>query len=149
MEISPTPYCRMSYMTSTNGLSNKAKTHLYRMPNPYTMVGFHLAVGCVITTAGCNMSPNETPPAQSVYVDLRTKEVVVADATKHYPALHPTTGLATLMPAMYCESCAAWRQVPMPDQINHLSGPLVCIKCKRGLSIDGPLAQPSAGAPSK
>jgi len=149
MEISPTPYCRMSFMISTNRLCNGAKSRRHWLPKSITMMGVNLVVGCVVGTAGCNTSRDETPPAQSVYIDLPTKQVVVANATTAYPAIHPATGVATLMPAMYCQSCAAWRQVPMPDQINHLSGPLVCIKCKRGLSIDGPVPQPSDGATLK
>jgi len=108
-----------------------------------------VAIACLICACGCGESPDETATVKSVYIDLPTKQVIVADPTGLYPAIHPSTGMATLMPAMYCGSCDAWRQVPLPDQINHLSGPLTCVKCKRGLSIDGPVPNQTVGDPPK
>lgn len=90
---------------------------------------------------GCSADP---PPAQGpvVYVDRTTGEVVVAEPTSQYPAIHPETGEATLMPAMHCQACGAWRRVPTPEQFGLTGGELVCPKCQQKLAIDGPLPTP-------
>lgn len=87
---------------------------------------------------GC--SPAGDPPApQAVFIDGVTKQVVVTTASAPFPAIHPETGQATLMPAMHCPRCVAWRQVPPPDQLNQAGRALACGKCKQPLQLEGPL----------
>jgi hypothetical protein len=88
---------------------------------------------------GCGASDDDGKVARSVYIDSATKRPVVADVAKEYPAVHPVTGDATLMPAMHCPTCDQWRQVPLPEQVNQMSQTLRCFKCKTALSPDGPL----------
>jgi len=78
-------------------------------------------------------------PTRAVFIDAVTKQVVVTAAATQYPAIHPETGQATLMPAMHCPRCMAWRRVPPPDQLNQRGQALTCAKCKQPLQIEGPL----------
>lgn len=98
-------------------------------------VVFSLALA---SAAGCGGRPQEVPRPQGVYFDTATKRVVLASLAVDFPAVHPATGKATLMPAMHCGKCDAWHQVPTPDQIVMQGSPLVCPKCKGGLRPDGP-----------
>lgn len=88
---------------------------------------------------GC--SPDGEPPAPrpTVYIDAVTRQVVVTESSAQYPAIHPETGKATLMPAMHCPRCNAWRRVPTPDQLNQTGQALTCVKCKQPLQLEGPL----------
>lgn len=85
------------------------------------------------------------PPEQAVFFDIEAKQAVVFPATIGYPAIHPVTGHASLMPAMYCPKCSVWRQVPMPDQINRTKQPITCAKCKSIFEIQGPFPRPEIG----
>jgi len=90
---------------------------------------------------GCGPSEDDGKIARAVYIDMATKRPVVADVAKEYPAVHPVTGEATLMPAMHCSKCAQWRQVPPPEQVNQMGQPLQCFRCKTALSPDGPIPE--------
>ena len=90
---------------------------------------------------GCDSDTADSVPSRAVYFDMSTKRVLVADVTSEYPAVHPETGQATLMPAMYCEVCQEWRQVPPPDQWNRGSVPILCPKDKAPLVPTGPLPE--------
>jgi hypothetical protein len=88
---------------------------------------------------GCSPDGDPPAPTRAVFIDAVTKQVVVTAAAVQYPALHPETGQATLMPAMHCPRCVAWRRVPPPDQLNQAGQALTCAKCKQPLQIEGPL----------
>lgn len=88
---------------------------------------------------GCAPDGDPPRPRPVVYIDAVTHQVVVAESSSHYPAIHPETGKATLMPAMHCPRCAAWRRVPPPDQLNQAGRALTCAKCKQPLQLEGPL----------
>lgn len=88
---------------------------------------------------GCSPEGEPPAPSQAVFIDAVTKQVVVAAASAQYPAIHPETGQATLMPAMHCPRCVIWRQVPPPDQLNQSGRALTCAKCKQPLQLEGPL----------
>ncbi len=88
---------------------------------------------------GCSPDGDPPAPTRAVFIDAVTKQVVVTAAAAQYPALHPETGQATLMPAMHCPRCVAWRRVPPPDQLNQAGQALTCAKCKQPLQIEGPL----------
>jgi hypothetical protein len=108
-------------------------------------VVFSLAISIA---AGCGGRPPEVLRPQGVYFDTATKRVVLAPLAFDFPAVHPATGKATLMPAMHCGKCDAWHPVPTPDQIVMQGSPLVCPKCKGALRPDGPFpADPIAGSP--
>lgn len=92
----------------------------------------------IVVAAGCGGRPPDVLNPQGVYFDTATKRVVLAPLAVDFPAVHPATGKATLMPAMHCGKCDAWHQVPTPDQIVMQGSPLVCPKCKGGLRPDGP-----------
>ena len=108
-------------------------------------VVFSLAIASAV---GCGGPPPEVLRPQGVYFDTATKRVVLAPLAVDFPAVHPATGKATLMPAMHCGKCDAWHPVPTPDQIVMQGSPLVCPKCKGGLRPDGPFpAAPIAESP--
>lgn len=108
-------------------------------------VVFSLAIASAV---GCGGPPPEVLRPQGVYFDTATKRVVLAPLAVDFPAVHPATGKATLMPAMHCGKCDAWHPVPTPDQIVMQGSPLVCPKCKGALRPDGPIpADPIAESP--
>ena len=100
-----------------------------------------LSLGVIALPLGCDSGTADPGPTRAVYFDMATKRVLVADVTSQYPAVHPETGQATLMPAMYCEVCQEWRQVPPPDQWNRGPMPLLCPKDKTPLVPTGPLPE--------
>lgn len=106
-------------------------------------VVFSLAIASAV---GCGGPPPEVLRPQGVYFDTATKRVVLAPLAVDFPAVHPATGKATLMPAMHCGKCDAWHPVPTPDQIVMQGSPLVCPKCKGALRPDGPI--PGAPTPA-
>lgn len=88
---------------------------------------------------GC--SERSIPIQQAVFFDIDAKQAVAFPAVTQYPAIHPVTGKASLMPAMYCSNCSVWRQVPLPEQINRTKQTITCVKCKSKLEIQGPFPQ--------
>lgn len=93
-----------------------------------------IAIG--VAMCGCVDEPATIK--QAVFFDIDSKQAVVSPAVDKYPAIHHLTGKATLMPAMYCQKCAVWRQTPMPEQINRMKQSITCVKCKNALVIQGP-----------
>ncbi len=98
-----------------------------------------LALLLLALPLGCSPDGDPPAPTRAVFIDAVTKQVVVTAAATQYPAIHPETGQATLMPAMHCPRCMAWRRVPPPDQLNQRGQALTCAKCKQPLQIEGPL----------
>lgn len=110
---------------------------------PYFILGIGHQVWMILIlliTGGCER--DQVKEVRIAYYDLTTKQIIVTAACTEYPAIHPETGLPTLMPAMYCPTCNAWRRVPMPDELNRAPRPIVCFHCKNGLIADGPLPDP-------
>ncbi len=100
--------------------------------------GFVLViVGAVVVGCGGKETATEKT-GQSVYVDSKTMQAVVGDMVAETPAVNPTTGERTLMPAMYCSSCQRWHPVPPPDQINRVPGATKCRKTGTTLTANGP-----------
>ncbi len=97
-----------------------------------------LTLSWMMGLVGCGDSQDAVPP-QAVYFDTASKQAVVFPASGEYPAIHPETGQPTLMPAMHCPQCAAWRQVPPPEQLNRSATPALCPRCRSRLQIEGPL----------
>jgi hypothetical protein len=137
-----TPNCETSYMTSNRSQILSAGRLRFEMKDAqralYLVGPFNLVVLLAGVMVGCGASVDNEAVARAVYIDLATKRVVVADATKEYPAVHPVTGDPTLMPAMHCPKCGQWRQVPLPAQVNQMNQALQCFKCKTELSPNGP-----------
>ncbi len=103
-----------------------------------------LALVGLLSLVGCGGSEVAVPP-QAVYFDTASKQVMVLPASGEYPALHPATGQPTLVPAMHCPQCVAWRQAPPPEQLNRAAASARCPRCKTPLQLDGPLpAAPEA-----
>lgn len=131
---------------------NVGRRGINRLRNNHSLSGGVLA-GVVFSlaianAAGCGGRPPDVLRPQGVYFDTATKRVVLAPLAVDFPAVHPATGKATLMPAMHCGKCDAWHPVPTPDQIVMQGSPLVCPKCKGGLRPDGPFpADPIPAAP--
>jgi hypothetical protein len=102
-------------------------------------LGGMLTILALGLSLGCSPDGDPPTPRQAVFIDAVTQQVVVAESSAQYPAIHPETGKATLMPAMHCPRCAAWRRVPTPDQLNQAGQALTCAKCKQPLQLEGPL----------
>ena len=103
-----------------------------------------LRMASLVTLAvltGCGAGEPAEPPL-AVYFDADRRQPVVMPASEHYPATHPATGRPTLMPAMHCPKCNAWRQVPLPEHLNRSAAPAICAKCRSRLQADGPLPSP-------
>ncbi|MBL8849436.1 MAG: hypothetical protein JNG89_07120 [Planctomycetaceae bacterium] len=95
----------------------------------------------LLMLSGCGGdSVAESPVAvQQVYFDVQSKRAVVAEASTETPAVHPETGRRTLMPALYCTQCAAWRAAPPLQELQRNPQARLCPKCKGPLAADGPL----------
>jgi hypothetical protein len=79
-----------------------------------------------------------SPAPQTVLFDRASRQAIVVEAVAEFPALHPQTGQPTLVPAMYCSQCAAWRPVPPPEEVNRMKTALKCSKCRGPLVTTGP-----------
>lgn len=100
-----------------------------------------LLVGCSLGVMGCGTSEDaasEEPP-KMVFVDVKTGETRVLPATAEVPIVNPDTGRRTMMPAMYCETCAKWYPVPPAEQLNRARGAGTCPKHKTPLKAEGPM----------
>jgi hypothetical protein len=91
--------------------------------------------------AGCggDSAAESSAATQRVYFDTQTKRAVVADVSSETPAVHPETGRRTLMPALYCAQCTAWRAAPPLQELQRNPQARMCPKCKGPLTADGPL----------
>ena len=97
--------------------------------------------GLLLSIAGCGASSDSNPdePPTIVFVDVKTGETVSLPATSEVPVVNPDTGKRTLMPAMYCETCAKWYPVPPAEQLNRARGAGTCPKHKTPLKAQGPM----------
>ena len=94
---------------------------------------------------GCSTADRQNDGTQMVYVNTQDQEAVVSAVASEFPARHPNTGERTLMPALYCAKCLAWRAVPPAVQINRSPGATECQACQTMMSIDGPWPQKRLG----
>ena len=77
--------------------------------------GLMLVWAFCLAASGCSEAPQ--PPAaeqanQMVYYDRETKQPVVYNIAREFPAIHPITGKPTLVPASYCSKCQQWHPAP-------------------------------------
>jgi hypothetical protein len=105
---------------------------------------FLVALGPVLN--GCGEDVASTPAAAGrVCVDPATGAAFVVETTI-FPAVHPGTGKATLVPALYCSKCAAWHAAPPVEQLHRQRGVAHCPRTGTVLTADGP--RPNAAAPN-
>ena len=98
-----------------------------------------LLLSAMIAGCGGDSAAESSETMQRVYFDIKTKRAVVAAASTETPAVHPETGRRTLMPALYCGQCAAWRAAPPLQELQRNPDARLCRKCKGPLTADGPL----------
>lgn len=99
-----------------------------------------LAGGLLVVPCGCaDDAPRIRAPAGVVFVDLETKQPVVAPRTSDVPAPHPETGRRTLMPGLYCERCKAWHAAPPLEELQRNSEARTCSVCGGPQAADGPV----------
>jgi hypothetical protein len=100
-----------------------------------------MLMGTVGAAAGCQSKPaaETTPPAQSVYVDTRTGQVVRAEHSAALPAVNPGTGKRTLMPGLYCAECRKWYPAPPLEVRQRTPNAGQCPRHGTALTADGPL----------
>jgi hypothetical protein len=119
----------------------EAKIHRFAR----TIIRFNLSGTSMIVLAafvsgcsGSNSVDSRDSEQRAVYFCRETKRPVVA-AVQPTPAINPATGRRTLVRALYCPQCKAWRAVP-PDAAAN-GNPLAskCPKHRCPLTADGPL----------
>ena len=100
-----------------------------------------LLAGVCVASLGCGTSEDATSdePQTMVFVDVKTGEAKALPATAEVPVVNPDTGRRTMMPAMYCETCAKWYPVPPAEQLNRAKGAGMCPKHKTPLKAEGPM----------
>lgn len=107
------------------------------------------AVSLLITilVAGCadSGSTAASTVAETVCVDTQTGAVVVVPTPAQFPAVHPATGSATLMPGLYCPKCATWHAAPPLEQLHRQHGVAHCPKTGVALQLDGPRPHTTTG----
>jgi hypothetical protein len=90
---------------------------------------------------GCSESnSHDSQERRAVYFCRETKKPVVA-AVQPTPAVNPATGRRTLVRALYCPQCKAWRAVPPDAAANGNPLATKCPKHRCPLTADGPLPE--------
>jgi hypothetical protein len=93
----------------------------------------------LVAAGGCGTeSAADAVVKQQVYVDRETGTAVAAEAGLATPAVNPATARRTLMPALYCGQCQAWRAAPPLEELQRNPQARRCLKCKGPLSAEGP-----------
>lgn len=111
------------------------------LPSPCSIVGLTLVAAVTVFIAGCGTSDetaSDVPP-KMVFVDVKTGEAKALPATAEVPVMNPDTGRRTMMPAMYCETCAKWYPVPPAEQLNRAKEAGMCPQHKTPLKAEGPM----------
>lgn len=103
---------------------------------PLLLAAVPFAGGC-----GSQQTTDGESPAPIVYVDTRTKAVVLAERTADLPAVNPATGRRTLMPGLYCAKCRKWYPAPPLDVQQRNPASRKCPKHRTPLTADGPLPE--------
>ena len=97
-------------------------------------------LAALLSSHGCGReSVADAVAAQQVYFDLESKRAVAAEAMLETPAVNPVTGRRTLMPALYCAQCRAWRAAPPLEEVQRNPEARRCPKCGGATSAEGPL----------
>lgn len=98
-----------------------------------------------ILAAGCGTSPPAAETAavpasaEITYLDRESQQLVRGPRQEKSPAVHPTTGRATLVQAFYCPECREWQAGPPPELRSRSPLGPVCAKHRIPLQEDGPL----------
>lgn len=97
-------------------------------------------LGMVFLGCGGDSAVETSSEPDVAYLCSETKELVLAPK-QAVPAIHPETGRATLMRALYCAQCEQWHAVPPPDVYsgNPLGYP--CPKHRTAMQEQGPLLE--------
>lgn len=94
----------------------------------------------VLMAGGCGGdSAPKAAPVQQVYFDEELNRPVIGEPGLETPAVNPDTGHRTLVPALYCEKCQAWRKAPPLWVIERTPEAQRCTECGTRLASDGPL----------
>jgi hypothetical protein len=94
----------------------------------------------LLSLHGCGGDTSaDTLATQQVYFDRESASAVIADAGLKTPAVNPATGRRTLMPALYCGRCRAWRAAPPLEEAQRNPQARQCVQCRGPLSAEGPL----------
>ena len=82
------------------------------------------------------------PPAVSdaaiVYIDTKTQETRLLPRQAQTPAINPQTGERTLVPGLYCKTCAKWYPSPPPEVLQRSTAAYRCPKDGQPMSLEGP-----------
>lgn len=98
-----------------------------------------LTGGLLVALCGCADEAASTVPAKVVFVDLESKQPVLAPPTGDVPAAHPETGRRTLMPGLYCEHCQAWHAAPPLEELQRNPEARKCPVCGGPQTAEGPV----------
>lgn len=79
----------------------------------------------------------ESDLQEMVFVDTESGKAFVVRA-KSSPATNPETGKQTLVPALYCEKCAAWKAVGSMERLQTGGAMRKCPTHKIPLVAEGP-----------
>ncbi|MFO1005225.1 MAG: hypothetical protein U0929_04640 [Planctomycetaceae bacterium] len=101
-----------------------------------------LAVVVCLSVSGCSEAP-ESPAAeqanQMVFYDRDTKQPVVYNIAREFPAIHPNTGKPSLVPACYCPKCQKWYPSPPLEVRERNPEVMQCPKkCGTKMTLTGP-----------
>jgi hypothetical protein len=99
-----------------------------------------LVCGLLAVPSGCaDDGASMTAPAEVVFVDLETKQPVLAPPAGDVPAPHPETGRRTLMPGLYCAHCQAWHAAPPLEELQRNPEARKCPVCGGAQTAEGPV----------
>jgi hypothetical protein len=83
-------------------------------------------------------APEASENGDTVYLCSETQELI-RTTLQTTPAVHPQTGRATLLRALYCDQCRRWHAVPPPDAYNGNPLAYPCPKHRSPMTQDGPI----------
>ena len=113
-------------------------TRIYQLlAGAVAMIG--LAIFFPLFVGGSSAVPDELLQ-EMVYVDTVTGEAFLLRA-RSSPETHPETGEPTLIPALYCEKCQAWKPVGSMEMLQTNRSAHNCPIHKIPLLREGPLPE--------
>lgn len=102
------------------------------------IVGGILLLGVLAAAARSKNSASTADLPPTVYICRESKEIFFSSLPLS-EALHPETGRATLVAAVYCPECETWQPGPPIERRYGNSESLDCPKCRSLRSFTGDL----------
>lgn len=102
-----------------------------------------LVIGVIAGSARSRNSASHSDQPPAVYICRESKELFFGTIPPN-EVVHPITGRATLLPAMYCPQCEVWQPAPPMERRYGQAEGLLCPKCRTPRSFTGDIPELAA-----